>query len=593
MEKKENYLRAIENYEKKLQKNQNNADDYYNIGWNYGQLGEYEKALKNYEEALKLNPNSADTYFGIGWTYEKLNQNKKAIENYEKALKLNPNDANTYFGIGWNYGQLGEYEKSLKKYEEALKLNPNDANTYHNIGWTYGQLEKYEKSLKKYEEALKLNPNSADTYFGIGWTYERLNQNNKAIENYEKALKLNPNDAKIYHNIGWNYGRLGEYEKALENCKKAIELNYNNPNIYFGIGWLYSQLEKYEKAIENYEKVLELNPNDANTYYNIGWCYEKLNQNENAIENYQKAVALEPNNILFKNLKDKVKNKKGKKIIDSNTNIEEKFQNEIPNSKNEEKENFQYKSSQEESKELVQKNFLTFADILGWKGIWQRDKNKNSKSRNIDKMKSIKENLIKIKDKLLKEIQYTDNNIESIANINLISDTFIIASNDIKIHNKLCKELVTQCLKNDLLIRGATAYGEYLSEDMIYIGEAVDEAASWHELAEEVAIFYTISARLKLEDILEEKIKELNKGNKKIKLNNYLREIELINSEVQLKKGKMDTYLISWIDNKENTNKFKEIMKKETIYPELSLKYLNTEKQINNFKDNLRYKKEK
>ena len=134
---------------------------------------------------------------------------------------------------------------------------------------------------------------------------------------------------------------------------------------------------------------------------------------------------------------------------------------------------------------------------------------------------------------------------------------------------------------------------------MIYIGEAVDEAASWHELAEEAAIFYTVSARLKLEEILNKKFPKLDESDKEqeeirnTEINNYLREIELTSGEIELKKGKIDTYLISWIDAEKNKIQFNEIMKKEIIYPEIFPKYSNTEKRIKNFKDNLRYKKEK
>lgn len=458
------------------------------------------------------------------------------------------------------------YKKKIEDYEKALKLNPSDADIYNNIGWTYSKLEEHEKSLENYEKALKLNPNKASTYFGIGWAYSQLGNYKKSLENFEKALKLNPNDASTYHNIGWIYGKLEEYEKSLENYEEALKLNPNRANTYYNIGWTYSKLNQYEKSLENYKKALRLSPNDADIYNNIGWTYEKLNQNSNALEYYQKAVNLDRSSSLFKNNLKNLNNKLENKLRKNNLPKKDKLQNK-------EKENFQSESSQEESKEPSPKKFLTFADILGWKGIWQRDKsiNKNidTKRSNLSKMKNIKNKLE------AKEKEYSNGQDNIDCNITLISDTFIVASDDIKIHNKLCKDLISFCLKEELLIRGATAYGEYLSEEMIYIGEAVDEAASWHELAEEVSIFYTISARLKLEEIMENMEEEEKKE--------YLKDIELINSEVQLKKGKMGTYLISWIDDEENRTQFKEIMKKEIIYPELALKYLNTEKQINNF----------
>ena len=195
--------------------------------------------------------------------------------------------------------------------------------------------------------------------------------------------------------------------------------------------------------------------------------------------------------------------------------------------------------------------YLTFADILGWKGIWQKQNTDVGKIDNIRKLLSIKDNLNK---KFL--------NDESFHNVKLISDTFVIYSRSFELSNKLSKELIKLCLEKELLIRGATSYGECYNKDMVYIGQAVDEAASWHEKGEEIGIFYTSSARLS---------KNLN--------DDELEKYYLKNNEVNTKHGKIKTYFINWY-NETTEKKFYEIMKKEIIYPEISLKYFNTENRL-------------
>ena len=465
----------------------------------------------------------------------KKEQYKKILENYEKELSLKQDDANIYYNMGWTYGEIGNYKKALENYMKALALKQNDTSIYYNIGWNNEKLGNDEEALKNHK---------------------------KALETYNRQLESDPNEIKNYYNIGLTYEYLGDSNKASEN---------------------------YKIALEKYEKASKLNPDDANNYFAIGMIFEKLQNYEKALESYEKALKLNENDSWLKERVETLKNKKElnntqKKELVNNENIDLKIND--------------CQDCLKKSKGKKEKKFLTFADILGWKGIWQKDNHIDSMSTNISKMKFIKNGLINLKDELLEKFPVT-NDTKSFANINLISDTFIIASNNIEIHNKLCKKLISLCLEKFLLIRGATSYGEYLSEDTIYIGEAVDEAASWHELAEEATIFYTVSARLKLEEILDEKFKELNenskehKENRNTQINNYLRKIELTSGEVELKKGKINTYLISWIDNEENKKKFKEIMKKEIIYPEIFLKYSNTEKRIQNFKDDLRYKKEK
>ena len=196
--------------------------------------------------------------------------------------------------------------------------------------------------------------------------------------------------------------------------------------------------------------------------------------------------------------------------------------------------------------------YLTFADILGWKGIWQKQNTPNGKINYAECLFSIKNNL---KNKF--------NNEQNFYNINLISDTFVIFSEDFKQSNELSKNLIEQCLEKGLLIRGATSYGECYNKDMVYVGQAVDEAASWHEKGEEIGIFYTSSAKLNM---------KLND----VELEKYF----LINDEVNTKIGKIKTYFINWY-NKTTEQNFYEIMKKEIIYPEISLKYFNTENRLN------------
>ena len=100
--------------------------------------------------------------------------------------------------------------------------------------------------------------------------------------------------------------------------------------------------------------------------------------------------------------------------------------------------------------------------------------------------------LLDIRDILKKEIK------EENSSINLISDTFIVSSNNYEMSNKISKRLIEECLKNSFVIRGTISFGEYYNKDTVYIGPAVDEAASWHEKGEEIGIFYTSSARLSI-----------------------------------------------------------------------------------------------
>jgi len=533
--KKEILLKKLENINKIIEK-EANEKNYFKRGTIYKKLKNYSKAIEDYDKVIKLNSNDAGYYNGRGSAKYSLGEYKESVEDYNKAIKLNPNKVSYYNKRGNGKYKLGEYKESIEDYNKTIELNSNNATFYGNRGSAKYSLGEYKESIEDYNKAIELNSkNNASYYNGRGNGKYSLGEYKESIEDYNKAIELNSNNATFYGNRGSAKYRLREYKESIEDYNKAIELNPNNK--------LYrNNKEKAEEALKNKQKIENLEVEDSIK------SFDESNF-ENAYSKYLDACFnKEEDNLIWKEAEQKFSERLGK--LDKKENLN---QQEIK-----EKEKCKKYLRLSKSKIAEIKGLLTFADILGWKKIWQ----KNDKESNIEKLIDIKENL-------LEEIK--NNPVK----ISLISDTFFISVMEetqknfeiFEINNLICKKLIELCLKNNLLIRGATAYGEFYVKDTVYMGQTVDEAASWHEKGEEVGIFYTSSARLKL----WEKYHPLDF--------NILKNINLKRDEVFIKNGKMDTYYINW-HNGENKSIFYKIMKSEIIYPEISQKYFNTEKRF-------------
>ena len=445
--------------------------------------------------------------------------------------------------------------KKIEELDEKIRLNLNNDDFYNSRGDFKYDLKNYEEAIKDYNKAIELNPNNPTYYNNRGNSNRYLKNYKEAIKDYNKAIKLNPNNAITYRYRAECKYMLENYKAALIDSNKALKLNNDNK--------IFLELKnKIEKAItENLKPEIKEN-NEMSILYEKGFA-DYLNKDfPNAIINF--------NNFISK-----------ASTLNNKTN---EIMNLLKNAKE-----YQELSEQEI---LKSEAYLTFADILGWKGIWQRENHVNGKKDNILKLIHIKNKLIDI------QKQYIEKKDISI-DINLISDTFVIGCNNLEIHNKLCAELITACLNKKLLIRGATAYGEYYNREMVYIGQAVDEAASWHEKGEEIGIFYTPSARLKLEnkikEELENKVKKDLEDETKNKLENkikkeFLEEIGLLDNKITTKIGEINSYIIPWFKEEKNKNCFSQIMEKEIIYPEISKKYFNTEKTIKDYKNSFERK---
>ena len=567
---------------------------YYNRGDTFFDLGKFEDAIQNYDKAIELDSNvNSACYYNRGTAYFSLGKFEDAIQDYNKAIDLNPNDESVYYNRGVAFIYLNEYEKAIENLSKAIDLNPNKDSTYYNRGIAFTNLSDSEKAIKDFNKAIDLNSNNASYYNNRGTLYINQGNYDEAVKDFSKAIDLNPIFTFGYSNLGNLYNNLNKYEKAIKNLSKAIDLDPNFSDAYNIRGVSYVNQKKFSEAIKDFSKAIDLNPNDKEYYYNLGNLYSNLNEYEKAIENLSKAIDLDPNfsdacdviGIISTIQNNEKVIKFGKNSFKQNikefkepiysiifnqinslyiTGNLKKIKDELlPKIQDFKKESKKQKNNSEIDKltkrvELVEsifkdepqklEGYLIFADILGWKGIWKKQDKKNIASVTF----GIKSILEKEFDRELKEKKY---------NVSLISDTFIVFSKEWELSNKVSKKLIELCLENDLVIRGAISYGECYNKDTVYVGQAIDEAASWHDEGEEIGIFCTPSAKQEI-------------------INN---DYDLPEDFIKLKSGEINTFFINWY-NKETKKKFDELFSKiDKSSIKVYLKYLNTEKKFNKY----------
>ena len=453
----------------------------------------------------------------------------KKIEEYSKKIEKNPNDASNYYNRGNAYYNRGDTFKSLEKFQEAV--------------------DDFKKAIEDYNKAIELNPNNASYYNNRGNAYGNLKKYEKAIEDYNKAIELNPNYSLAYNNRGNTFSILKEYEKAIEDYSRAIELNPNN-NSAKKIKNLILKLKrnKKNKNIQHGNKIVDTTKN-----------IEDINKEENLESNiiHDSSDALTSN--LSKNFQEAFSNALALHLSEKFEEAEKEFSDFINKYKDSPNKSLALDNHLTEaalyliaSKAKVKrlKGYLIFADILGWKGILKKFSLTEEKFEVVNRLLTIR---IELENEIKKQ--------NSICSVNLISDTFIIYSQSFEMSKNLSKKLMTLCLENNLVIRGAISYGECYNKDTVYVGPAVDEAASWHDEGEEIGIFCTPSAK------------------KEIINNKY----DLSEDFIKLKSGKIKTYFINWYNDKMK-KKFYEIFNEiDKTKIEVYLKYLNTEEKFEKY----------
>ena len=135
------------------------------------------------------------------------------------------------------------------------------------------------------------------------------------------------------------------------------------------------------------------------------------------------------------------------------------------------------------------KGCIAFLDILGFKGIWQR--------RTPQEVLLVLSGVRKVVAEKYKapapDRKWPPSSEPSVT---ILSDTIVIAIDSDEPH---CALLMANLLyhvmmhfhEHRMFVRGALAYGEYLQDGNTFIGETIDDVASWYELADWIGVVAT------------------------------------------------------------------------------------------------------
>lgn len=150
------------------------------------------------------------------------------------------------------------------------------------------------------------------------------------------------------------------------------------------------------------------------------------------------------------------------------------------------------------------KGIVTFLDVLGWKGLWQSNRDavdhlrrlvRDTRKKAIEIVKAYNEK------ERAKDVRYKDTKIKVLS----ISDTIVFLTDTesitaLSFHAQLCSWILEYALSKKLPLRGAISYGEFTESENIMLGPAIDEAAAWHESTDWIGVILTPSAKMYVRD---------------------------------------------------------------------------------------------
>ena len=168
------------------------ASEYNNLGVDYFKNNNFVLAIENFEKAYQLNPSDERYRNNVGvayWNYG--NEIRENSQEYEKAI--------TQFDKGLEYYQF-EYQNEIIifVYKEWVDKIKNDGHEFY-------KNKDYQKSIDTYKSALEV----VDTYSGKNYEVDTKD----AIESNDDIIETN---YEILFLISKSYEKMGDFENALK-----------------------------------------------------------------------------------------------------------------------------------------------------------------------------------------------------------------------------------------------------------------------------------------------------------------------------------------------------------------------------------------
>ena len=233
-------------------------EEYYILrGINYVREENYTKALKEYEKAYQKNENNIITLKEIARTYIKLKDYDSGIYYYGRALKIDPKDQECLRNIGYTYYLKGDNKKSLE-YLNKLSADGINAETLKLKSYLLYEKKDYKNAYRNFKSVFakenqegNKTENQLDLFYYKIYT-ELLNDMGKKEELrifLEKKLEKYETDRDYVIFYSYALGEyFGEYYQGEREIKRYIVSYGGNDALYIALAYMIYNQKEYSQA---------------------------------------------------------------------------------------------------------------------------------------------------------------------------------------------------------------------------------------------------------------------------------------------------------------------------------------------------------
>lgn len=184
-----------------------------------------EEALKEYLLLVQKEPNEAENYYRIGLLFESRNKAGKALGYFRKAIELKPGHGHAHLRLGTILYRAKRFPDAKQHLEKALRFQPEAYEAHYFLGRILKDGRDYAAALEEFERAAKASDYRQKAHIERGTCYMEMNNLERAISELERAItfanETHPGDTLWAHYfVATCYERTRRIERAIDHWEE-------------------------------------------------------------------------------------------------------------------------------------------------------------------------------------------------------------------------------------------------------------------------------------------------------------------------------------------------------------------------------------
>lgn len=290
------YIKAIEFYDKYLNSVTNDATAWKELGVCHFSLNDYSKAIPAFTKARELSSKEDfDVAYMLGYSYLQTDNFSKAIAPLGRARALNSRDFRVYDALAQCYRNLKETSTLTSILTDWIAIDPKRYDIKIELGALMLDAKKIQDAITMLNDASRFIPSEPKPYLLLAQAYEIMGDDDARFKHLSTALKFAANNWETRYQLSRYHISVKQFEKAEEHLLATIHLNPAHGISHFEYGTLLLDRNDFKKASYEFKKALESEP--GNPHYLVMDAYSSAMQGDTirAMDNVNVALAKSPN----------------------------------------------------------------------------------------------------------------------------------------------------------------------------------------------------------------------------------------------------------------------------------------------------------